>query len=37
MRAQEFLNDSELQEMPLPADWDPEIWIQKKIMHGMGN
>jgi hypothetical protein len=24
MRAQEFLNDSELQEMPLPADWDPE-------------
>ena len=24
MRAKEFLNDAELREMPLPADWDPE-------------
>jgi hypothetical protein len=24
MRAKEFLKDADLQEMPLPADWDPE-------------
>jgi hypothetical protein len=24
MRAKEFLQDADLQEMPLPADWDPE-------------